>query len=380
VKYSCRLGAAGCLLAACISLPTLSFADSPNDSSSVTLYGILDTGVEFLTHAASSNGKTQNVTRLTSGDMSGSRWGITGAEDLGGGSKTFFLLESGINVDSGALLQGGREFGRLAYVGLSNDRYGALLLGRQGGLFLDWMSKFNPLNNAVYAIKMQDPAFSDRLDNTVRYQKQFGAVTALAQYSLGYDTVTYGTQPAGDNLLARVIEAGLMVNSGNLSASLVYDQKNGGSSNLKAATTTAVGGYQGNVDRRIGVGAEYKLALLDLFAGYRYLDSAAMHLTTLTKGPVEASSLYWLGATYHLTPALSLSSTAMYQKFYGSPLDPWSFQVDADYFLSKRTDLYVNLGYVINSSGSDLGLNGFASNVVAGKNQMGTMVGIRHTF
>ena len=115
-------------------------------------------------------------------------------------------------------------------------------------------------------------------------------------------------------------------------------------------------------------------------SGYRYLDSHAVHLSTLSTSPVEATSLYWLGATWLAQPNLALSSTAMYQNFYGTSRDPWSFQVDADYFLSKRTDLYLNLAYALNRNGSNLGLNGFGTDVVAGKNQFGLMAGIRHKF
>jgi len=375
-----RLGAAGCLAAACLGLPSLGFAEDTISTSNVKLYGIVDTGIEYLTNAAVVGGSTKNLTRVTSGNMSGSRWGISGNEALGGGTSSFFLVESGMAVDTGGLLQGNRLFGRLSYVGLSDTDYGTVSVGRIGGLFLDWASKFNPLNNAVYAIKMMDPAFSDRLDNSIRYQKKFGAVTAIVQYSQGYDSVAYGAEVAGDNLKGRVMETGLLYEGGDFSATLVYDQKNGSSSSTTAATTVAGGGYEGNTDRRAGVGMSYKLADVDLFAGYRYLNAKAIHLTALTKGPVQVSSLYWLGTTYHMTPSLLLSGTAMYQKFYGSTLAPMSFQVDLDYFLSKRTDVYINTGYVINRGGSDLGLNGFASSAVAGHNQLGTQIGIRHSF
>jgi predicted porin len=386
VNHLHRIAAASCCLFASCCLPSISFADTPSSSSSsVVLYGIIDSGFEYINNAAPPAVKGQgneDLFRATSGNMSGSRWGLKGVEDLGGGTKTFFLLESGFNATSGASLQGGRLFGRLAYVGLADKTFGSVSLGRQGGLFLDWMSKYNPLDNAVYAIKMQDTAFSDRLDNTARYEKKFGPVDALVQYSAGYDTVTYGTQPPGNTLQARVIEAGLRYTLGNLSAALVYDQKNGGSTSPTAAHTTKVGGYYGDMDRRIGVGLKYRAGATDLFAGYRYLNSQAIHLSALDTGPVEASSLYWLGTTYHATYALNFSGTAMYQKFYGTARAPLSFQVSSDYFLSKRTDVYVNLGYVINRNGSDLGLNGFgsANNVVPGTNQFGTQAGIRHTF
>jgi predicted porin len=381
VNPSCRIAAVGCCLAVCASFSPGVFAASDDTSgSSVTLYGILDSGLEYLTHASADKNGTHSVTRMTSGDMSGSRWGFTGKEDLGGGTQAFFLLESGLNVNTGGLLQGGRLFGRLAYVGLSDKTYGTVTLGRQGGLFLDWVSEYNPLKNAVYAIKMQDPAFSDRLDNTVRYEKRFGALTALAQYSFGYDNVTYGAQPPGDTRNARVIEAGLRYTEGPFSATLVYDQKNGGSTNPAAAHTTKAGGYEGDMDRRVGVAASYRLPAVMLYGGYRYLDSQAIHLSTLSTGAVETSSLYWTGATWYATTALNFSGTAMYQNFYGTGRDPWSFQLDADYFLSRRTDLYANFGYVLNRGGSNLGLNGFGTDVVAGANQFGLMAGIRHKF
>ncbi|CAB3796147.1 hypothetical protein LMG28614_04305 [Paraburkholderia ultramafica] len=382
MNHSYRMTAVGCCLAVCASLSAYARADEApaTSGSSVTLYGIVDTGLENLTNASSSNGQTHGVTRLTSGNMSGSRWGVTGSENLGGGTRTFFRLESGMNVNTGASLQGGRLFGRLAYVGLGNDSWGALSIGRQGGLFLDWVSEYNPLKNAVYAVKMQDPAFSDRLDNTARYEKHFGALTAIVQYSFGYDSVTYGAQPAGDTRFARVIEGGLRYKSGPFSATLVYDQKNGGSTNPKAAHTPKAGGYEGDIDRRMALAASYKISTVTTYAGYRYLNSKAVHLTTLTTSPVEATSLYWLGATWLARPDLAFSGTAMYQDFYGTSRDPWSFQVDADYFLSKRTDLYLNLAYALNRNGSNLGLNGFGTDVVAGKNQFGLMAGIRHKF
>lgn len=383
MNHSYRNAAVGCCLAVCASLPAYALADETPHAggSSVTLYGILDSGLEYLNNASITNGQTHSVTRLTSGDMSGSRWGIQGREDLGGGTRAFFLLESGINVNTGASLQGGREFGRLAYVGIADDKLGTLALGRQGGLFLDWVSEYNPLKNAVYAIKMQDPAFSDRLDNTVRYEKQFGfGLSAIAQYSFGYDAVTYGAQPAGDTRFARVIEGGLRYKNGPFSATLVYDQKNGGSTTATAAHTTKAGGYEGDQDRRVALAASYKFASVTTYAGYRYLSSHAIHLTTLDTSPNESTSLYWLGATWLAQPNLAFSGTAMYQDFYGSNRDPYSFQADADYFLSKRTDLYVNLGYVLNRHGSNLGLNGFGTDVVAGKNQFGLMAGIRHKF
>ena len=103
--------------------------------SSVTLYGVLDEGVQFSSNTKNvvngvNVGGRQVVLDSTSGEQ-GSRWGLKGAEDLGGGLMAVFTLESGINLNTGALGQGGTEFGRQAFVGLSSSQYGALTLGRQ---------------------------------------------------------------------------------------------------------------------------------------------------------------------------------------------------------------------------------------------------------
>ncbi|WP_279388590.1 porin [Paraburkholderia sp. BL9I2N2] len=97
--------------------------------SSVTLYGILDSGVEYVTHAAKQGSGT--LFRVNTGNRINSRWGFTGKEDLGGGLRSIFTLESGFATNNGTLQQGGRLFGRQAFVGLESDRLGAVMAGRQ---------------------------------------------------------------------------------------------------------------------------------------------------------------------------------------------------------------------------------------------------------
>ena len=86
--------------------------------SSVTLYGIIDVGLEYVNNT-SANG--HSLVREQSGNLYGSRWGLKGEEDLGGGLTAFFLLENGFNINDGTLGQSGRLFGRRAYVGLRKD-------------------------------------------------------------------------------------------------------------------------------------------------------------------------------------------------------------------------------------------------------------------
>src|ERR1700761_8843112 len=93
--------------------------------STVTLYGVIDEGLQFNTNNKNVVGGRNVGGRLWNLDSlagpSGSRWGIKGAEDLGGGLKAVFTLESGVNLNNGNLGQGGTFFGRQAYVGLSSN-------------------------------------------------------------------------------------------------------------------------------------------------------------------------------------------------------------------------------------------------------------------
>lgn len=105
--------------------------------SSVTLYGLLDVGVAYVNNSAT-NGQGHPLFSMISGNIQATRWGIKGLEDLGGGMKAIFVLENGFSVANGKFMQGGDEFGRQAFVGLSTSRFGSITLGRQYDSVVDY--------------------------------------------------------------------------------------------------------------------------------------------------------------------------------------------------------------------------------------------------
>src|SRR6516165_8748961 len=111
------------------------FAGVANAQSSVTLFGIVDSGITY-----TNNNGGHSSWQATESNEQGSRWGLKGAEDLGGGLKAVFQLESGFNVETGALKQGGRMFGRQAWVGLASSQYGTLTFGRQYNSLQDFVA------------------------------------------------------------------------------------------------------------------------------------------------------------------------------------------------------------------------------------------------
>jgi Outer membrane protein (porin) len=126
------LVAFGATAAVGMSLATASYAQS-----SVTLYGIVDVGVEHINNTTTGGGQTREV----SGNLSGSRWGLRGVEDLGGGLSAIFVLENGFSVNDGTTGQStkgiganatttSRLWGRQSFVGLA-DNGQQITFGRQ---------------------------------------------------------------------------------------------------------------------------------------------------------------------------------------------------------------------------------------------------------
>src|SRR5260370_27927600 len=116
--------------------------------SSVTLYGIVDTGIGY-SNSQTSLGSTSgghSAVKMISGVWAGSRFGLKGAEDLGGGTKAIFQLESGFNSATGGQQYTNAEFGRQAWVGATNATYGTFTAGRQYTSYYTLLSPYSPTN------------------------------------------------------------------------------------------------------------------------------------------------------------------------------------------------------------------------------------------
>ena len=104
---------------------------SAHAGTSVTLYGIIDTGLGYTQFKNQSTDIKATRTGFYDGVQSGNRWGLRGSEDLGDGLRTVFALESGFTLQNGKAAQGDRLFGREATLGLAHDNWGSMVFGRQ---------------------------------------------------------------------------------------------------------------------------------------------------------------------------------------------------------------------------------------------------------
>jgi len=347
--------------------------------SSVTLYGIADVGVEHINNTSAGGAQTREV----SGNLSGSRWGLKGVEDLGGGMKAIFQLESGFNINDGTTAQStkglganaattSRLFGRQAWVGLAYKGQ-QLTFGRQNALLYEQAVAFDPMGaSSRYSVLSLDYAMAARIDNSAKYTGVFGPLTAQAMYSTRYDT-GYGSEVPGAEITGRFFSGALTFAQGPLAASLSYEQRN---SNTVATNT--------GTERRATAAASYVIGPVKGFAGYRYLRASnaflpANPIAVANGSEASAANLYWAGAQYFATPAFVLTATAYYQDVHSTSADPWLAVLCADYLLSKRTDVYATAGFARNKGGSALGVNGYGT-VAAGYNQTGVVIGMRQKF
>jgi len=157
-------------------------AHAQTGNSNVQLYGFLYTG---LRHIDNVGGK--HLTGLATGP---SRWGLRGTEEIGDGLSANFVLESGFDPGTGSSSQGGRLFGRQAFVSLNSKDAGSLSLGRQYDVLSAWLAPYTPAgkwNGYMSHIGDNDNLnWSFRVNNSVKYTTpSFDGFQAAALYSFG---------------------------------------------------------------------------------------------------------------------------------------------------------------------------------------------------
>ncbi|WP_396333438.1 porin [Burkholderia anthina] len=364
------------LTAAAASAPALA-------QSSVALYGIVDTGIEFITHATPTGGSLARMPVIGGGDVP-SRWGLKGTEDLGGGLQAIFRLESGFSASNGALLQAGRLFGRQAYVGLSNS-WGQLTFGRQYSMQTWGMIGTNIMGAAgIGGVGSLDGALlADRFDNAIAYMGTFSGLTVGASYSLGRDASAAGNcagQTGSDFLACRGLSAMMKYDADNWGAAATYEELRGGPGSAPIAVVPGAPGVgfskSGDTDRRYQLNAHFKTG--PVLVGVGWIHRLLHGDTRSVRTDIE-----YLGATM-LYGVWQFDAQVSHIGNSDDDANGTLGVVRANYNLSKRTAVYGVVGYMKNSGqGATYSVSAGTAVPAApfhGSNQVGVEMGIRHTF
>ncbi|SEK61832.1 Outer membrane protein (porin) [Roseateles sp. YR242] len=360
-------------LGAAIMGSTSAWAQSAPATGSVQIYGILDQVVESVSHI-NAGGKESGQLRVGLG-VTPSRLGFRGTEDLGGGLKANFVLETGVTADTGTVGQGSRMFGRQANVGLTGP-FGTVAVGRVYAMryYATWDADFySPGSQGLGTLDNGIP--NARIDNGISWRADSGPISGGLTYSLGRDTVA-GANPAATGCAGEAAEAS---QCREWSAMLKYD---GGTWGVVSSYERQYGGtaatYGGLTrpdltDSRTLLNAYWKLPG-DSRIGIGWQGRNNEGSTT------PRSNLFWLAGQTHLSEPLVITGMLAQLKFKDSPNKAVLVAARLNYWFSKRTTIYLGDEYLKNSGTLALSATSNATGPLPGHGQNSLQLGLAHSF
>lgn len=381
------------------AIASMAAIDVAYAQSSVTLYGLIDEGVNYI-----SNAKGGQLYNLSSGVHNGDRWGLRGSEDLGGGLKAIFLLENGFEINSGKLNQGGLLFGRQAYVGLGSP-YGTVTLGRQYDSIVDYTGPFAVAdqwggNISAHPADLDNFNNDNRVNNSIKYTSvNYAGLTFGGLYSLG--------GVAGSFSENQIYSLGASYANGPFALAVAYlnikDPNVSFFGNAVAGATAATNNFgaspvingfaSAKSQQVIGAGTSYQIGAATLGATYsniqfKNLSGVAGVLNPAGLSGTATFNSMEFNVSYQVTPKILLGGAYGYTRgnsLAGKDGPKYNqFAVGADYFLSKRTDVYV-IGIYQKASGTQSDGHEAVASIStltpsSSDRQSTVRLGIRHKF
>jgi predicted porin len=354
-----------------LCLGVLAVSGAANAQSSVTLFGVVDTGLGF------GSGSLADRAQLISGANGTARVGFRGTEDLGGGLSAGFWLEAGLLTDDGrggpsntnnqasgaGPAQAGSQgltFNRRSTVSLVAP-WGEVRAGRDHVAHYRAKLEFEPFQNVgVGAFQPHVGSIggptSSRVSNFIGYYlpPNIGGFYGFAQYYLGENADNVGaTQDDGSGASIRV---GYAKGPFNLSLATGRTQY------ARTATTGDI--------RSSNIGASWRFGPVNVMGGY-FADKVQSTAPVMGRGGSIGASI--AAGAGEVRVALSSYGTDA-----GTSPKTKKFALGYVHNLSKRTALYATYARVRNSGGAASALNG--SLTAANQGSSGLDMGIRHAF
>jgi predicted porin len=319
--------------------------------SSVTLFGIIDADMKYV--------KTGDLKlkKLDSSGLNTSRFGVRGTEDLGGGLKAGFWLESEVGVDKGDTGSQSAFWGRRSTVSLFGD-FGEIRLGRYKTATKLHIEDFDPYSatglgdvTAVFKNTLGTGATTfSRADNMVSYEtpKNLGGFYGAADVSAAEGS-------AGVTNKMQDVRVGYKDGPIHVSAAF---------SSTATATKYKVQSIAGSYDFN-GI----KPALM-----YTTTKAGAAEIKALT------AALTWSLGQGRLQTSYTDSKANTAAEAIAGVGDSKLFALGYIYDLSKRTALYTTFAQIDNKGGAKYTVSGSPSATAGGQKSSGFDVGLRHSF
>ncbi len=326
----------------------------------VRLYGHVDTLYERV-----GTGGGNTLERVSSGGAAVSRWGLRGSEDLGGGLKANFRLETGFNADDGAVQTAGAAFSRWVHVGMSGP-WGAVDAGRMWspsfivGLKADVLARnrtslVTNLFRGSGTAASTGAALPGFLGNSLRVTSpEIGGFLGEAMLTLGES----GTRSsAGDG-----VGLNLQYNRGPLFVGYGYQA-------IKSAVAALPNRYTTETTHILG--ASYALSTVTFYGSY--------NLNRSDVAGRRSSRNYQASVAWNVAGPHTVLAQVASGRVESASARARGWQVGYDLDLSKRTKLYARHGRIDNQGGAAIAWSGAALTVANGDPSF-TGVGISHAF
>ncbi|WP_289173835.1 porin [uncultured Parasutterella sp.] len=366
-------------------------------AANVELYGIVDAYVQVY------NGGNGAVVDLGSGGKAGSRWGIKGTENLGGGNSVFFRLENGFMLDNGtnspATGGDGYAFQRETVLGVKGG-WGALSFGRQYTLNFGGIAQFDafgcslgstinnfmapapyiPSNHVSGINGLSGIDNMTRRDNSIIYESpKFGGLVMSAMVSLGeqkkLNRVTQELSDEQSNKLGNTYAVQAVYRSGALGVGLTYTYQN-------------LAGFAPNNFRTINaheslynLGASYDFGVTKLYGNLIYRQGSK----AVDRNANPNLMVYSVSAKTPLMGGYLLNGFAFLKNNTTDDSNAWNISARYDYPLSKRSTIYGGAAYMHNDDNVNYTINGgggssSAPDTKIGKSPWTVFVGLSHAF
>ena len=357
-----------------LALAVLAASGAAMAQSSVTLYGVADTGVTY------TSGK-EDVYGLTHlGGNTNSRLGFRGVEDLGGGLKATFQLEAGVGIDDGTdyFTGSGMAFRRISKLGIEGG-FGAVSMGRELTASYMAVSRYDVFGDTgIGASLAWKNGYDARTQNAISYY-----TPTISGFRAG---INYGFGEQVEARDSRYVGVGLAYDNGPISVGFGYDRQNNVAPTAAAAlfiTKTAqdLSTWQLGGSYNFGVAKAAALYKETKYEDIPGSDAPTAKLKTFGLGVTAPVGAGEVRASYNHHRLTGLGDT----------LKADQFSLGYVHNLSKRTALYGTYAYIKNKENNGynmtMGLNGAMTtsnipdnNVKDNGSQHGFQVGVRHAF
>jgi len=345
------------------------------------LYGLLDGGLRY-NKVSIDNGSGASNFGLAYGQQSGNRFGLRGVEAIGGGNRVSFQLESGFEFGNGTLQQSSRIFGRQAWLGIDNNSWGYVRIGRQTNFATEYVGiPVDPFGTGFGQLNMGTAfgvANTDRISNAIKYQSpNMSGFQAGIGYSFSTgNTSVYGPDANGNGKTG-TSGTGYAFATNNNTRQLTLGAKYANGPVYVAASYDKIYAAEGTTSRNASISSwniagTYDFKVVKLAAGYgQTRDGAVLGQGTGVSGassvaqalgqsgdlifaPSVGTNSYIVGATVPVNPVsrvllswTMLTPNTNMKDIYNAQ-NQSAYNIAYTYDFTKRTNMYALFGYMQN--------------------------------